>query len=133
MSHINTEGSKTYCHVTEWLETGFGLMTGFAGLWYSTWLQVRFMLSLFYTLYKPLQDTLGLLSLLLSSLAVAWKQLSRVDIPLPLGSWTLPGLCYQLLTFTAHNSWTPAVSNSLQLITSQHRPHRKHRSSLVVY
>jgi hypothetical protein len=61
------------------------------------------MLSLFYTLHKPLQDTLGLLSVLQSSLAVAWYRLSTADLPLTLGSQTVPGLSYYLLTVTAYN------------------------------
>jgi hypothetical protein len=46
------------------------------------------------------------------------------DVPLPLGSWTVPSLSYQLLTATTHKNWTPAVIElthqpavSLQLLT----------------
>jgi hypothetical protein len=39
-----------------------------------------------------------------SSLAVAWQRLSSVDVPLPLGSRTVPGLSYQLLTSYNCNS-----------------------------
>jgi hypothetical protein len=48
------------------------------------------MLALFYTLHKSLQDRLGLLSLLQSSLAVARWRLPTADVPLPLGSRTVP-------------------------------------------
>jgi hypothetical protein len=34
---------------------------------------------------------------------------SNGGLPLPLGSQTVPGLSYQLLTATAHNNWTPEV------------------------
>jgi hypothetical protein len=44
------------------------------------------MLSLFYALHNSLQDTIGHLSLLLSSLAVASLRLRTADISLPLGS-----------------------------------------------
>jgi hypothetical protein len=64
----------------------------------------RIVLSLFYTLYKSLLGTLGLLSLLRSSLAVAWQRIPMADVPLPLGSRTVLGLSYQLLTITAHNN-----------------------------
>jgi hypothetical protein len=32
-----------------------------------------------------------------------------VDVPLPQGSWTIPGISYQLLAAMAHNDWTSAV------------------------
>jgi hypothetical protein len=67
------------------------------------------MLSPFYILHKLLQDTLGILSLSQSLLAVAWQRLPTADVPIPLGSWTASGLSYQLITATAHNNWTPAV------------------------
>jgi hypothetical protein len=35
---------------------------------------------------------------------------STVDVPLPLGSRTVPGLRSKLLTATAHNNWTPEVT-----------------------
>jgi hypothetical protein len=44
-----------------------------------------------------------------SSLAVAWYRLSTTDVPLPLGSRTIPGLRYQLVTAAAHNDWNSAV------------------------
>jgi hypothetical protein len=42
-------------------------------------------------------------------ITIAWQRLPTADIPLPLGSLTVPGLSYQLLTATAHNDWTAAV------------------------
>jgi hypothetical protein len=53
------------------------------------------MLSLFYILHNPLQDTFCLLSLLQFSLAVALQRLPTADIPFPLGSRIVPGLSYQ--------------------------------------
>jgi hypothetical protein len=38
-----------------------------------------------------------------SSPVVAWSRLSTADAPLPLGSRTVPGLSYRVLTATAHN------------------------------
>jgi hypothetical protein len=38
-----------------------------------------------------------------SSLAVAWYRLSTADVPLPLGSRTVTGLTYQLLTTATLN------------------------------
>jgi hypothetical protein len=67
------------------------------------------MLSLFYAFHKSLYDTIGLLDLLQSSLAVAWYWLSTTDVPFPLGSRTVSGLRYQLLTATAYNDRTAAV------------------------
>jgi hypothetical protein len=34
---------------------------------------------------------------------------SNPDVPLLLGSRTVPGFCYQILTATPHNDWTSAV------------------------
>jgi hypothetical protein len=42
-----------------------------------------------------------------SSLAVAWWRFPTAHVPFPLGSRTISGLSYQLLTATAHNDWTP--------------------------
>jgi hypothetical protein len=63
---------------------GFGLVIGFIDS-YNSQLQARIMLSLFYTLHKSLQDTLGLLSRLQSSVAVTRLRLPTVDFLLPLG------------------------------------------------
>jgi hypothetical protein len=60
-------------------------------------------------LYNSLLHTHILVSTVISSLTIAWYQLPTVDIPLTLGSWTIPGPSYQLLTATAHNSWTSAT------------------------
>jgi hypothetical protein len=38
-----------------------------------------------------------------ASLAVARQRFPTADVPLPIGSRTIPGLSYQLLTATAHN------------------------------
>jgi hypothetical protein len=40
---------------------------------------------------------------------VASQRLSSADVPLPLGSRTVTGLSYQLLTTTAHNDGKPEV------------------------
>jgi hypothetical protein len=37
------------------------------------------------------------------SIAIAWSWLSTFDDPLPLGSRTVPGLSYNILTATAQN------------------------------
>jgi hypothetical protein len=77
-----------------------------------------------------------------SFLVVARQRLPTVDVPLPLGSWTMPGLSYQLLTVTepqqfsdwvTHQPTQPNWLNSrfLLLITSRHGPRRKHCSSDV--
>jgi hypothetical protein len=40
------------------------------------------------------------------------------DVPFPLGSRTIPGLSYKLLTATAHN-WTPAVIRLTHYLTNK--------------
>jgi hypothetical protein len=69
--------------------------------------------------------------------AVACSRLPTADVPLPLGSRTVPSLSYKFLTATAHNDWTAAHLYWLThfslvlLITSRHGPHRKHRCSVA--
>jgi hypothetical protein len=41
------------------------------------------------------------------------------DIPLPLGSWTIPGLNYQFLIATTHKNWTSAVHWLNKSVTHQ--------------
>jgi hypothetical protein len=41
--------------------------------------------------------------------AISLQLLPTADVPLPLGSRTVPDLSYQLLTATAHNDWALAV------------------------
>jgi hypothetical protein len=47
--------------------------------------------------------------------AAAWERLPTTNVPLPLGSRTVLGLGYQLLTATARNNWTAAQSSKLLL------------------
>jgi hypothetical protein len=75
------------------------------------------MLSLFYTLHKSLTNTLGLLSLLESSLAVAWERLPIADFHLPQGSETVPGLSYQLLTTTEPQQSSKSLNHQSTLAT----------------
>jgi hypothetical protein len=44
---------------------------------------------------------------------------STAEVPLPLGSRTVPGLSYPLLTATAHNDWTSAIFWLTQSLTNQ--------------
>jgi hypothetical protein len=43
-------------------------------------------------------------NLLQSSLVIGWQRFPTADVPLPLGYRTVPGLSYQILTATSHNS-----------------------------
>jgi hypothetical protein len=105
----------------------------FYTLWYRALLQVRIILSLFYTLHKSLEDTLVLLTLLQSSVAVSRQWLPTADVPLSLGSRNVPSLSYQLLTATAHNDWTAAVLFvTCPPYSISHGSRRKHRSSVAV-
>jgi fumarate reductase subunit D len=55
------------------------------------------------------------------------------DVLLPLGSWTVPGLSYQLLTATTHNNWTTAVlllACLLGLLGSLHNAHHVRLSTI---
>jgi hypothetical protein len=67
-------------------------------LWYSAWLH--------FTVHCYRHTHSGIYSNVFT--AIAWYRLSTTDVPLPLGSWNVSGLSYQLLTATAHN-WTPVV------------------------
>jgi hypothetical protein len=88
-----------YFHVIERLLAGFGLMIGFIELLNNSWLHFTYH---YYT-------QTSVLSLSQASPAAAWWRLPTVDVTLPLGFQTVPGLSYQLLTTTAHNNWTSAV------------------------
>jgi hypothetical protein len=99
-------GFSVYCHMYEWLQMGFGLMIEFIGL-FDTVHDYPWQFTITHThTHTP---THSAMSPVLSSLAVAGSQLAMADVPLPLGSWTIPGLSYQLLTPTAHNNQTSAV------------------------
>jgi hypothetical protein len=91
---------------------------------------------------------LSLVSTVASSLAIAWEWLSTVDVPLTLGFQTIPvpqlpasnsstsqGLNRSSpLTLSLTTQLTPLHWLSLiaLLITSRHRSHRKHRSSVPI-
>jgi hypothetical protein len=62
-------------------------------------------------LYNSVLDTHihTLVSTVTSSLAVARDRLPTADVSLPLGSRTIPGHTYQLLTATTHKDWNTAV------------------------
>jgi hypothetical protein len=76
-----------------------GLVIGFIELLYNSLLH--------FTVHYYTQTSV--LSLLQSPLAVAWYRLPTANVLLPLGSQTVPGLSYQLLTATPYNSRTSAV------------------------
>jgi hypothetical protein len=71
------------------------------------------MLSLFYTVHKSLQDTIGFLSLLQSSLAVAWWRLPTAHFPLPLGSRIVLGFSYRFSQQQLTTTESQQFSNQL--------------------
>jgi hypothetical protein len=78
---------------------------------------------------------------LVSSLPLLGSGLQRRKFPFLCVPKLFPCLRDQLLIETAHNDWTAAVlllshsvANQLTLlVTSQHGPHKKHHSPVVVY
>jgi hypothetical protein len=96
--------------------------------------------------------TYTLMSTVTSSLTVSWSQLPIVDVTPRLGSWTIPGHSYQLLTATAHsssltywltdrptNSFTHQPTSSTQLNSLTNCPaysnesHGEHYFPLLLY
>jgi hypothetical protein len=73
-------------------------------LWYSAWLQLQFTITHTHTVVFTVT----------SSLIVARYRLLTADVPFPLGSRTIHGLSYELLTATDHN-WTSSsyLTNSV--------------------
>jgi hypothetical protein len=88
-----------YSHVMAWLYTGFGLNTGLNST--LTVVTINNYDSLTELHIPNITVTTAHIKSPQSSLDVAWLRLPTADVPLPLGSWTLPGLSYQL--HTSHN------------------------------
>jgi hypothetical protein len=120
----------TSCQVVEWLSMGF--LDWWLGL-------LDYLIQHVTTRYISLLQTHTLVSTVMFSLAVARYRLLTAEVPLTLGSRSVPDLGYQLVTATAHNDWAPEVlwlihsSLTALLITCRHGPHRKHRPSVAAY
>jgi hypothetical protein len=102
------------------------------------WLQVITTVSLIHTLYNSLEHVLKSSQSAMSS-SVFWQQLPTAGVPLPLGSRTVPGFIYQLLTSTAHKEWTPAnslthsLTNELPFNSLTNSAHRLHFTYCPAY
>jgi hypothetical protein len=81
------------------LQAGFVLVIGFIAYLYNSLVH-----------FTNHYTTHWVFCLLHSSLAISRQRLPTADVPLGLGSWTVPNLSYQILTVTAPNNWTMAAT-----------------------
>jgi hypothetical protein len=113
-----------------WLEARFGLVIGFTEHLHSVTTNKYDSLTEFYI--PKITVTTAHEKSSQSSLAVAWQRLPNMGVSLSLGSWTLPGLSYQLVTSHNCNSqmtqllklkvlWRPTVSRKCVLVSNHLR------------
>jgi hypothetical protein len=109
LTGTGVEWGNTCCQVMVRIQTGFGFMIGFIGL-SDTARGYTLQFTVTHTHTCPVTSSLPLLG----------SGLQRRTFPFLLGSRTVPGLSYQLLTATAHNDWlTHSPANSTVCHQSQ--------------
>jgi hypothetical protein len=99
--------SHIYCHAYEWLETGFGLVIGFTDYLQIVTTSNYSAIANSHNLQFTTARTMSFHSAVVTSCCLV--TVSKVDVPLTLGSRIVPMPSYKLLAATVDKSWTSGV------------------------